>query len=319
MTRPLRIQYDGAWYHVMNRGAGRRPIFRHRRHRLLFLEILAEIVETYKIEIHAYCLMGNHYHLLVRTPLGNLSAAMQRLGSTYTIRYNKSLKTDGALFRGRYKAKLVQDNYYALHLVRYIHLNPLEAGIVNDLGKYEWSSYNAYLGLTRTPSWLTVKHTKDHFSSDNFLVLFRQFMFEDTQIDIKKYFSSEQMSQIIGTDDFVKKIKSTINYQSLCPEIADRKMLRPSLIEIITNVALVFNEPISKIQNYKRGDNDARNCAILIAKKHFGYKLTEISGEIGVKCYQTVSSAAYHFESKINQKKYREKYIEALQSLNCVA
>ncbi len=93
-------------------------------------------------------------------------------------------------------------------------------------------------------------------------------MFEDSQIDIEKYFSSEQMSQIIGTD-FVKKIKSTINYQSLCLEIADRKILMESLIEIITTTSLVFNENISKIQNFKRGTNNARNFAILIAKKKF--------------------------------------------------
>lgn len=316
MSRPLRIQYNGAWYHVMNRGAGRKPIFRHRKHRLLFLEILEEIVETYKIEIHAYCLMGNHNHLLVLTPFGNLSEAMQRLGSTYTIRYNKSQKTDGALFRGRYKAKLVQDNHYVLHLVRYIHLNPLQAGIVHDLENYEWSSYTTYLGLAETPSWLTLNHTKSHFSSHNFIDLFRQFTFEDQKNKIENFFSLEKNSDIIGENEFINEIKLTIKYQSLSPEIADRKILRPLLIEIFEIVSIVFNKPISKVQNYRRDSQDARNCAMLITKKHFGYKLREICDMIGIKCYQTVSAAVYRFESRIKQDKaYREKYFAASQSL----
>ena len=107
MARPLRIQFEGAWYHVMNRGACRLPIFKSDQHRELFLELLAETVQVFNIEIHAYCLMDNHFHLLIRTPLPNLSKAIQYLSSVYTIRYNKLEKKDGPLFRGRFKSKLV--------------------------------------------------------------------------------------------------------------------------------------------------------------------------------------------------------------------
>lgn len=115
MSRPLRIQYEGAMYHVMNRGACRQPIFSSNKHREIFLELLAEIVQIFKIEIHAYCLMDNHYHLLIQTPFANLSKAMRHLNSVYTIRYNKMDGKDGALFRGRFKSNLVEDNGYGLH------------------------------------------------------------------------------------------------------------------------------------------------------------------------------------------------------------
>ena len=125
MTRPFRKEYPGGWYHVMNRGACRQPIFRDDKHQQMFLDLLKEIVQTHSIEIHAYCLMGNHFHMLIHTPIGNLSRAMQQLSSIYTRRYNNLTKRDGPLFRGRFKSIIVGSDRYVLKLTRYIHLNPL--------------------------------------------------------------------------------------------------------------------------------------------------------------------------------------------------
>ena len=110
MARPLRIQFAGAWYHLMNRGAGRRSIFPDDLHRHCFLDLLGEIHARYGVEIHAWCFMGNHYHLLARTPLPNLARAMRHLDGVYTQRHNRMSKTDGALFRGRYKAIVVDED-----------------------------------------------------------------------------------------------------------------------------------------------------------------------------------------------------------------
>ena len=116
MSRPQRIIYEDAWYHVMNRGAGRRKIFNDRADREIFLETLGEACHQFCIEVHAYCLMGNHYHLLLKTPQANLSRAMRHINGVYTQRYNRSNKTDGSLFRGRYQAILVDSDAYLLHL-----------------------------------------------------------------------------------------------------------------------------------------------------------------------------------------------------------
>lgn len=136
MTRPLRIEYPDAYYHVMNRGRGRQAIFHDQAYFDAFLATLSEAHERFSLEIYAYCLMSNHFHLLVKTPEGNLQRAMRHVGGVYTQRYNRLKKTDGPLFRGRYKAILVDADEYLLHLSRYIHRNPLEAHMVDDLTNY---------------------------------------------------------------------------------------------------------------------------------------------------------------------------------------
>lgn len=131
MPRPLRIHFPNAWYHVMNRGAGGQKIFKNNIHRTMFLELLEECHRMFNLKICAYCLMDNHYHLLVSTPDANLSRVMRHINGVYTQKFNRLLKIDGPLFRGRYKAQLVDDDCYQLIVSRYIHLNPVEAGLVN--------------------------------------------------------------------------------------------------------------------------------------------------------------------------------------------
>jgi len=163
MSRPLRIEYKGAWYHVMNRGLARQPIFYNDTSRKLFLELLNEIHHRYSVEIHAYCLMGNHYHLFVRTPLGNLSRAMRHLNGVSTQRFNKLQMRDGPLFRGRYKSILVEADTYFLRLSRYIHLNPVVGNIVDTAEAYPWSSYSAYVQGGNKPLYLLPIRLNLHF------------------------------------------------------------------------------------------------------------------------------------------------------------
>ena len=165
MPRSLRILYPNACYHVMNRGAGRKCIFNNNLHRNIFLELLAECHQMFNVKIQAYCLMDNHYHLLLSTPDGNLSRVMRHLNGVYTQRYNRIMKTDGALFRGRYHAKLIEDDSYKLIVSRYIHLNPLEANLVQKADNYKWSSYRFYLGLAKAPTWLDIGSILQQFNS----------------------------------------------------------------------------------------------------------------------------------------------------------
>ena len=151
MSRPLRVEFPGAWYHVMNRGAGRKNIFRQPEHRQLFHDLLMEIRSVYGWEVHAYCLMSNHYHLLLHTPLANLGRAMRHLNGVYTQRFNRSVKTDGPLFRGRYKAILVDADNYLLQVSRYIHRNPVEAGQPQWMQDLLWTSYPVYVGKRKKP------------------------------------------------------------------------------------------------------------------------------------------------------------------------
>lgn len=131
MTRPLRIEYPDAWYHVMNRGRRGDNIFADNEDYETFIVLLQEASKMFDLRISAYCLMPNHYHILVQTPRGNLSRAMRHINGVYTQRYNRKRKTDGQLFRGRYKSILVDADNYLLELLRYIHRNPVRAHLCN--------------------------------------------------------------------------------------------------------------------------------------------------------------------------------------------
>ena len=127
MTRPLRIEYEDAYYHVMNRGRGRQWVFPAADYYEDYLQCLSEANKRFGIEIHAYCLIGNHYHLLIKTPRGNLGRAMRHIDGVYTQRHNRRKRTDGPLFRGRYKAIVVDVSSYLLQVSRYIHRNPIDS------------------------------------------------------------------------------------------------------------------------------------------------------------------------------------------------
>ncbi len=127
MARPLRITYPGAVYHVMNRGASRKRVFTHHADYEVFLQLLEDCHRRWKVEILAYCLMGNHYHLCLRTPEENLPRVMRHVNGVYTQHVNRTQGRDGPLFRGRYKALVVETDTYLSAVIRYIHLNPVKA------------------------------------------------------------------------------------------------------------------------------------------------------------------------------------------------
>jgi REP element-mobilizing transposase RayT len=164
MARPIRVEFPGAVYHVMARGNERRAVFRDDRDRSRFLDTLAEMVERFGARVHAYCLMPNHYHLIVETPRANLSQAPGWLQVTYTVRFNRRHRRSGHLFQGRFKAQLVEADSYAQWLVAYMHLNPvrprrrselLSAERANELDAYVWSSHRDYAGLRKKAGqWL---------------------------------------------------------------------------------------------------------------------------------------------------------------------
>lgn len=154
MTRPLRIELANAIYHVTSRGNRRDAIFEDDEDRQLFLTILSECLVRYDAQVLAYCLMGNHYHLVLHTRQANLSALMRRLNGMVTQKFNRRHGKVGHLFQGRFKAILVDRDAYLLNLCRYVELNPVRAGVVAHAGDWAWSSYLAHVGMAPTPAWL---------------------------------------------------------------------------------------------------------------------------------------------------------------------
>jgi REP element-mobilizing transposase RayT len=165
MGRPPREDFPGAWHHVYHRGARREPIFANDSHCFLLLEIVGEAVDEYGIEVHAYSLMPNHYHFLIRSVEGNLSDAMQYIGGCYTRRLNAIHQWDGPVFKGRFRNQLITNEAYLWYLVAYIHLNPVRAHLVGRPDEECWTSHRAFLGLDDRPSWLTVETVLAMFGS----------------------------------------------------------------------------------------------------------------------------------------------------------
>ena len=164
MARPLRIEYPGALYHATARGNARAKIFRSDKDREYFLDLLGFVINRFHWLCHAYCLMDNHYHLIIETPEGNLSKGMRQLNGIYTQKYNWKYKKTGHVFQGRYKAIIVDKDSYLLELCRYVVLNPVRANIVNQPQDWKWSSYLSTAGVTRPPLCLTIDWILGQFS-----------------------------------------------------------------------------------------------------------------------------------------------------------
>ncbi len=165
MSRALRLQFPGAVYHLTSRGNAGQAIFADERDRTRFLDLLAREVEQQRWRCHAYCLMGNHYHLLIETPEANLSRGMGRLNMTYAQGFNRRHERAGHLFQGRYKAIVVERDSHLLELCRYLVLNPVRAGLVAAPEDWPWSSYRATAFAAGAPDWLTTRWVLRRFDA----------------------------------------------------------------------------------------------------------------------------------------------------------
>ena len=184
MTRPLRLEFSNALYHVTSRGDRREDIFDDDEDRVRFLEILGTVVTDYHWLCHGYCLMSNHYHLVIETLDGNLSKGMRQLNGVYTQASNRRYGRSGHLFQGRYKAILVDKDRYLLELARYVVLNPLRAkGMIKRLEDWSWSSYLAMVGDAPKPEWLTTDWLLSLFGKQRIIAMeeYRQFVLEGVQ------------------------------------------------------------------------------------------------------------------------------------------
>ena len=201
MARPLRIDIDDGWSHVMNRGADRRAVFLDDSDRIEFGARLADIHDRFGVETHAYCLMTTHYHALLHCPNGGLSDAMQRLGSIYTRHVNDRLGRDGALFRGRFHSRHVGSDAHLLAAARYIHRNALDLPGVDQVERYRWSSHRAYLGYRAAPAWLRTDVVLGQFGNDT--AAFARFVEQSDDIGARSQPTAAQLAHFEGAAAFV--------------------------------------------------------------------------------------------------------------------
>ena len=166
MGRSPRINYKDAYFHVYNRGVNKMAIVHDEQDRRTFIKLLAEMASKYQVRIFAYCLMSNHYHLFIQTREKNLSNALWYLSINYARYFNVRHDRVGPLYQGRFRSRLVDEHTYCLSLIRYIHQNPVEAGIANSPQDYFWSSYPCYTGILPKWDWLDADWVLGLFARD---------------------------------------------------------------------------------------------------------------------------------------------------------
>lgn len=290
MSRPLRIEYEGAWYHVMNRGTNRKLIFTTDAHRRLFLELLEETTHLYQIEIHAYCLMDNHYHLLLCTPRANLGRAMRHINGVYTQRFNRLEKRDGALYRGRYKAILIEEQTYLLQVSRYIHLNPVAANICLTPDDYPWSSYNSYTKQNNKQKWLmTKKIIAELGGTDGYIDYVSNGIDEET----RNFYFENPIPTVLATINFKNKIIPPVTIQKTYETLPDIKRLqyRPSIETIKETISNFFKINVSDLIKSQRGQkNIPRLIAIYLSRKVGLYSYSQIGQSFNSQMYAINSS-----------------------------
>jgi putative transposase len=267
MSRPLRIEFPGAVYHVTGRGNARQRIYRNDEDREQFLFILSHVVSRYGWLCHAYCLMDNHYHLLIETPKPNLSLGMRQLNGLYTQSHNRRHRRVGHLFQGRFKAILVEKEAHLLELCRYVVLNPVRTKKVKHPGKWKWSSYRAMAGEATVPDYLTVDWLLGQYGSRLHESQKRYRAYVAEGIGTPGPWEKLQGQIYLGGKDFVRKHQP----DRLIREVPRRQTQaqRPGLKELL-------------------GGKQSLDSAILEAYSRYGYRMAEIAEHLDVH-YSTVS------------------------------
>jgi putative transposase len=277
MGRPLRIEYPGAFYHVTSRGNEKREVFKSQRDRGKFLEYLESATVRYGARFHAYCLMTNHYHALVETPLGNLSEIMQHVNGAYTNYFNTKRRRCGHLLQGRYKAILVERDEYGLELSRYIHLNPVRAQMVDRPEAYRWSSYRAYIGAAEPPEWLCRNLVLGDFgaASGGAEESYRRFVEAALERECANPLDEVVASTLLGSAGFVEWVKE----QFLKEKPADRDLA--ALRSLVDRPSI---EAIRQAAEEELGVDPrlSRRVALYLCHRLSGRRLREIGEAFGV-------------------------------------
>ena len=276
MARALRVQYDGAVYHVTSRGNERRPVFRDRDDRKTLLDILEAVNQRYSWLCHAYCLMNNHYHLVIETVDGELSAGMRQLNGVYTQRFNHKYDRAGHLFQGRFKAILIEKENYLLEVCRYVVLNPVRASVVERPSEWDWSSYNATRGRVAPHPALTTDWVLSQFGVDRLRAQAEYQRFVQDGIGGGNIWGEARARGILGSGDFLRRMTRHLKGQKGIKEIPRRQRLvdRPGLAELFSAGRLATRT--------------GRNQALRRAVEEFGYRQIEIADYLGLH-YSTVS------------------------------
>ncbi len=320
MARPWRIQYEGAIYHVMSRGVGRGKIFLTNDDYSKFLEYVASAREKFNLDIFAFVLMGNHYHILLRTNEANLSRTMQWIQTAYSIYYNRNHKRSGHLFQGRYKSVLVENESYWYILSLYIHLNPIRAGMVEKLREYKWSSYHDYVNVRKKNKWVNSEAVLEGICSDKqesrrgYRKLIREASGREND-----FLEEIKYGMILGSDKFVewvqrKFIDRTEKEDADLPQkkrISDDGVIEKVIEEIIHSYKI---DKATLLQRKRHIPFEARDISMYLLNTYTGLTNKAIGEMFGISI-SAVNKAAIRINTQSKTSKdFRRKLEEIAYS-----
>jgi len=284
MARQLRIEYEGAFYHVTSRGNQRGKVFFQSKDMEKFLEILGRTKERYGYNLHAYTLMDNHYHLLLETPKANISQIMQNINTSYTVYINKKYRRSGHLFQGRFKGIIVDKDEYLITLSRYIHLNPVRAKIVQKLEDYKWTSYKAFIGIGKN-ALVDTTDTLSYFSEEKRKASKAYKGFVESGIGGKEEpFNEVEVGMILGGKTFKAKILKLLDKTEAHEELPQINKFRGKIPidEVIEACCSYYGKDQKELVKRGKGKSE-RQIAIYLSKVLSGKKNSEVGKYFGIK------------------------------------
>jgi len=316
MARPLRVEYEGAFYHVTSRGNEKKEIFSSPENYEQFKSYLYEAREKFGYKLHAYVLMTNHFHLLIETPDPNLNRLMHYINGSYTGYYNRKHKRVGHLFQGRYKAILVDRDSYLVELSRYMHLNPVRAGMVGKPEDYAYSSYRSYIfpageKIVDRDMILGMVSNKPKEAFERYRYFIEQEIGQEIESPLKKVYAG----MILGEERFIKSaLKRVKKAWEEKEEVSDRKRLGSisEVEEILGLVCEVFKVSREEVF-HKRGD--IRDLSIYLLKRYSGLTNHQIGDMFGGISYSAVSKAVKRFSLHLSEDRKLQKKIGKIISL----
>lgn len=313
MARPLRIEYEGAVYHILSRGNRGEHIFSEDGDKNYFLDILKKGTEKYKINLYSYCIMGNHYHLLLSTPNGELPKVMHYIGSSYGSYLRRNRGWIGHVFAGRYKSLCVEKDGYLLELSRYIHLNPVRAGVVKTPEKYLWSSYRDYIVKRPSADWLSIELLLQEYGK-NLKISQKQYKtFVEAAIGTSLLYPADNIigQAILGSKEFAKKVINSLDEEKNFDEVTEKKIFtcQIDISELYKNICSHFHlKDLKKTtERVSTSKKMARAIFICLSKEKSRSFNREIALWIGNISASGVSHQYKRIVNKIKEnKKFRQ-------------
>lgn len=298
MARQLRIEYEGAFYHITSRGNQREQIFWDNKDREKFKNILIRTKERYSYLLHAYVLMNNHYHLLIETPYANIKQVMQNINTSYTVYINKRHKRTGHLLQGRYKAFIIDKESYLLELGRYIHQNPVRAGIVKRPEDYKWSSYREYIYKNNKETITDASDTLYSFSKKQAIAAKKYQEFVNAGIKEKAPLK-DAIGSILGDKIFREEVLRHLKGNQDKREIPELKRIQTmhKIEDIIKATAKHYGIREEELLKRKKATEQQRKIAIYLCKAISGKKNIEVGRVFGITT-QAVTNAMRNIEAR---------------------